>query len=105
MSGSYVVDDNSNLNAIFDAATCWTDEVVIILYFATKIIEQKIKVNADVRALIQELKELPRSAFFSYQGFDQEFVEFMMSNVRTKNTTLEENILLLQARLDKYDFT
>lgn len=104
MTGEYSVEDDSELNAILEGSLSWSDEIVLILYFATKILEQKMKLGIDVKPLLQKMECLPDEFFLSYQCFDAQFIEYMMSQLRTKETTLEEDLLHLQARLNKYEY-
>lgn len=104
ISGNYSVDDNAELNAILEGSLSWTDEIILIMYFTTKIFEQKMKLGINVEPLLREMETLPDNFFVSYQYFDSKFIEYMMSQVRTSGTTLEEELIHLQSRLNRYEY-
>ncbi|MBK6400037.1 MAG: hypothetical protein IPN61_13175 [Bacteroidetes bacterium] len=81
----------------------WEEQIVIINYLLTQIIQKKIKKGSLPVSFLQELYDLIEEGDFVLDELDRNFIEFMFSHVRY-SSDMNENIRQLKERHLEYDY-
>lgn len=81
------------------------DELLVIRYFLSHVIERKIRDGYCLENLLKSWSEISSIVFTSYFDFDVEFSDFLMSHCRTSMLTLEEELLQMVGKYVNHDYS
>lgn len=92
--------ENPELQSIVDNAKYWDFEIIIISYLLSKNFEIRKKRNKEnSEQIIDELFNFQNTMYVTFQEFDYDFINFMYSNIRQNEYSLEEELLNIQEKL------
>jgi hypothetical protein len=104
----YLVLSNSRgkdeeLESIVESCKSWQDQVVIINYLVTQIIQKKIKKRKLPDTFANELYKLLELGDVFFEEIDLDFIEFIFTHVRYSKE-INENVFKLKERHLDHDY-
>ena len=94
---------DEKLNLICYQSTNWDTCLSIISYFVAMSIGSLSKKRGNHQEILNRLYELPNEMFLHIQGFDSDFIDYMMSNLNEFNS-LEEMLIFMEMGLSDHNY-
>ena len=101
----YKMKDDKILNAIIQHSQDWHQEIIILAYFLTIVLARKKKENDYNQTILDSIYGLPEDMFLEINGFNNDFIKFLLINIRDKSLSLEEDLLNIHNLYKNYDYT
>jgi hypothetical protein len=95
--------DDEYLSILIDDAKNWQEELGMLTYFVSQIIENK-KASCDCIQLIDLIYKIEEQIFVKLQECDSEYIDYMLKNVCDSHLSLEEELVDIQNRLSEYNY-
>lgn len=96
--------ENTELQALIESAQCWEDELVCLSYLLTMVLEKREKKGHNSRQLLESVYALTESVFMTMEEFSPYFLDYLLSNVRNRALSLEEELVLMQNKIREHRF-
>ncbi len=96
--------NNVSLKRRIEDAECWQDNIGGLTYLFSQTIDRKVRNGRDCTTLIETLYRLEEEMAFEVHECDQQFVDYMLRNLRDSTLTLEEEMVEIQSHLRMYDY-
>jgi hypothetical protein len=96
--------ENESLRSRIDDSECWRGRLGSLTYLFSQILERPSKEGEDCLRLITILYGLPDSMEFALHECGSGFVDFMLSNIRNRELSLEEDLVEVQTHRGRYEY-
>ncbi len=100
--GSDIEDEELRLRV--DYAENWVEQLGALTYLFCHILERRANSGVDCQNLIILLYQLAEQMSIRIQECDSYFIEYMLSNLRHENLSLEEELVGLQNNLSIFAY-
>lgn len=99
-----VYDDERDLKILLDGCYNWDIELICFTLFLSQVLEHRLKSSADQHSTLSGLYELPteKNIALLLEEIDQDFVRYMLEDVRDHNLSIDENLMEIRLRLGEH---
>jgi hypothetical protein len=96
--------NNAHLSDIIANSECWIDEMQILTYLFSLVLEKKVKGNENCFNIIESLYRWENELSLMIQEIDENFVYYLIRSFRCSGLTLEEDLIQIQEGLSEHKY-
>lgn len=85
-------------------AELWYDELSLLSYLLSQILENKKTAGIDCQRLINLIYELSNNMYLTIEEFNFDYICFMLGNLRNKELSLEDELVRIQNGFREYGY-
>ena len=106
MEGQKPREDEAEFEFVLSGWQTWDIELICLATALSQLLEHKIKSKEDVFSLLTEINNLlaDTGRWLNVEGFDEEFVSYMLSFVRDPSLSIEDNLVMIRSQLSEYRY-
>ncbi len=98
--------DDSIINPVLKSSLEWTCKLEILNYFLLQALDHLDTLPISERkSILNFVQELDNEMFIIFEGFSQNFIEYLIRNIRDDSISLSEALITTQRRLAEYDYS
>ncbi len=92
--GRVLDDDETPFRHLLDDWQSWDIEFICLATSLSQILERRLRQGLDVESILEWVYSLSeRTGLFTVEGFDEDFVAYMLRYVRQTDLSIEENLI------------
>jgi hypothetical protein len=95
--------DDHDIIQIIENSKQWFDQITILNFIVTQIIQKKIKKGNLPDDFVQRLYSLPENGDIIIDEIDEPFIEFMFTHLSISNEIIE-NLIYFKNKLNRHDY-